>query len=178
MAGTWPSPGAPSSANATAAAPTPAPGTTSGASPTSAPNSSAGGTNAGTSGAIASGSAPAAAQTPPFDPSRARVEWAVTTTSGGATAADVRRALSRVSGAFSGCYQSALRAGGQRADGTATLRLSTDDEGNVIQANLSGFALSGVDTCIASAARVRIAGVDTGRAWAEVKLAFRAEPGE
>jgi hypothetical protein len=58
------------------------------------------------------------------------------------------------------------------------LHLLTDEVGNVIQASLSGFGLGAIEPCIAATARVRIAGVDTGRAWADVKLAFRAEPSE
>jgi serine/threonine-protein kinase len=113
-----------------------------------------------------------------FDPSRARVTWSVAATGGGATVNDVRRSLTRASGAWNTCYQNALRTAGQRVEGSATLHIATDEEGNVIQATVTGFALSGAETCIAASARVRIAGVDTGSAWADVKLAFRAEASE
>jgi hypothetical protein len=90
----------------------------------------------------------------------------------------VRRALARVSGAWSGCYQKALRAAGQRTEGAGTLRITTDDEGNVVQARLNGFGLAGVGACITASSNVHIEGVDTGSAWADVKLAFRVESTE
>ena len=114
----------------------------------------------------------------PFDPARGRVDWSVGATGGGATASEVRRALARVSGAWSGCYQNALRSAGQRMEGVGTLRITTDDDGNVVQARLSGFGLAGVGACIAASSNVHIDGVDTGSAWADVKLTFRVESTE
>lgn len=132
---------------------------------------------AGPEGAAAAvtAAAPAARR---FDPSRARVAWSVGPTGGGIAAGEVRRALARVSGRWDVCYQNALRMIGQRVDGSGVLHIATDDEGNVIQANVVGFTLSTVGPCIARAASVRVGGVDTGNAWADVKLAFRAEPPE
>jgi len=121
---------------------------------------------------------PAARPATPFDPSRAHVTWSVAAIGGGATAGGVRRSLSRVSGAWDACYQDALRMGGRRVDGSGVLHIATDEEGNVVQATVTGFALSSAQTCVANAARVRIAGVDTGSAWADVKLVFRAEAPE
>ena len=114
----------------------------------------------------------------PFDPARGRVDWSVGATGGGPTSREVRRALARVSSAWSGCYQSALRAAGQRAEGSGTLRITTDDDGNVVQARLSGFGLAGVGACIAASSNVHIDGADTGSAWADVKLTFRVESTE
>ena len=87
---------------------------------------------------------------------------------------EVQRALARVSSAWSVCYQTALKAAGQRVEGSGVLHLTTDDEGNVVQARLAGFALSNVGPCLSASANVRIRGVDTGTAWADINLAFRA----
>jgi len=197
-------PTSPSTSPATADAPRAAPASTSGAFIAAIPSGPAAGPSATTllplpaappgpdratpwSGqAPGSGPTPGTAPTPTptvppaaaFDPTRARVDWTVGATGGGATPAEVRRALARVSAAWVACYQSALRAGGQRADGSGTLHIATDEEGHVTQARLEGFSLQGLATCMSAATQVRIGGVDTGEAWADVRLAFRAEPSE
>jgi eukaryotic-like serine/threonine-protein kinase len=115
----------------------------------------------------------------PFDPSHARVNWSVAASGGGATAAEVRRALARVSSAWDVCYQNGLRSSGQLVEGPGVLHLRTDDDGRVVQASVVGFPLPSVGPCIAAAAaRARVVGVDTGSAWADLKLVFRGEPAE
>jgi eukaryotic-like serine/threonine-protein kinase len=132
---------------------------------------------------LASTTAPTLAASPavpprPFDPAEARVDWLVASTGGGATATEVRRALARSSRAWNACYQNAIRTGGQRVEGSGVLHITTDDDGNVVQANVMGFTLPNVGPCIAAAASVRVGGVDTGSAWADIRLTFRAEPSQ
>ncbi|MDP9000130.1 MAG: hypothetical protein M3O46_08470, partial [Myxococcota bacterium] len=110
----------------------------------------------------------------PFDPSHAHVDWSVTDTGGGATSAEVRRAFAHANGAWSACYRDSLRMSGQRVEGSGVLHVITDEIGNVVSAKLAGFSLPGVERCIASSSSVRIDGVDTGNAWADVRLVFRA----
>jgi hypothetical protein len=113
---------------------------------------------------------------PAFDSERARVSWSVAGAGGGATPAAVERALVRVSGTWTQCYRTALGLRGERVEGSGVLHLATDEAGNVIGARLRGFdAMPGVQSCIANAAHVRIDGVDTGAAWADVELSFRVE---
>jgi serine/threonine-protein kinase len=127
--------------------------------------------------------APAAAPTvaaapaaPAFDPSHAHVDWSVAGAGGGATPGAVQRAVSRVAGAWTQCYRSALVQRSQRIEGTGVLHMATDEAGNVVSAQVRGFdALPGVKSCIAGSARVRIDGVDTGDSWADIALSFRAE---
>jgi hypothetical protein len=76
--------------------------------------------------------------------------------------------------AITGCYRNALSAGAHD-EGNATLHLSLDDTGRVISASLSGSdALSKpLRTCIEAASRgLRVKGVDTGDASADVALRF------
>jgi hypothetical protein len=84
--------------------------------------------------------------------------------------------MSRVAGGWTQCYRSALIRRSERLEGTAVLHLTTDEAGNVVGAQVRGFdAMPGVKSCIAAGARVHIDGVDTGDAWADVQLNFRAE---
>jgi hypothetical protein len=88
----------------------------------------------------------------------------------------VQRALSRRAAAWTQCYKKGLERRNERLDGAAVMHLATDDTGNVVSVSVNGFdAMPAVKSCIAGAARVRIEGVDTGDAWADVQLTFRAE---
>ncbi|MGD0525506.1 MAG: protein kinase [Polyangiaceae bacterium] len=118
----------------------------------------------------------AAPAPPPFDPSHAHVDWSVAGAGGGATPGAVQRAVSRVAGAWTQCYRSALGQRSQRIEGSGVLHMATDEAGNVVSAQVRGIdALPGVKGCIAGSARVRIDGVDTGDSWADIALSFRAE---
>jgi hypothetical protein len=118
----------------------------------------------------------AAAAAAPFDASRARVDWSVTGAGGGATAGAVQRALSRRAGAWTECYRRGLERRNERIEGAASLHLTTDETGNVVGAHVNGFdAMPGVKGCVAAAAHVRVEGVDTGDAWADVQLTFKAD---
>jgi len=111
-----------------------------------------------------------------FDPSRAHVQWSVTGAGGGATTSAVQRALARKAGAWTQCYRSGLERRAERLEGTAVMHVVTDESGNVIGAHVNGFdQMPGVKNCIAAAAHVKIDGVDTGDAWADVQLVFAAE---
>jgi hypothetical protein len=88
----------------------------------------------------------------------------------------VQRALSRRAGGWTQCYRSDLARRNTRIEGSGTLHITTDESGNVVASSVRGFeAMPIVQSCIAGAARVRIDGVDTGDAWADVQLTFRAE---
>jgi serine/threonine-protein kinase len=120
--------------------------------------------------------APAAPAPPPFDPARAHVQWSVTGAGGGATTSAVQRALSRKAGAWTQCYRSGLERRAERIEGSAVLHVVTDESGNVVGAHVNGFdQMPGVKNCIASASRVKVDGVDTGDAWADVQLSFVPE---
>jgi hypothetical protein len=56
------------------------------------------------------------------------------------------------------------------------MHLTTDESGNVVGARINGFdTMPGVKSCIVGEAHVHIDNVDTGDAWADVQLSFRAE---
>jgi hypothetical protein len=104
------------------------------------------------------------------------VQWSVTGAGGGATANAVQRALSRKAGAWTQCYRNGLERRAERIEGTAVLHVVTDESGNVVGAHVNGFdQMPGVKSCIASASHVKIDGVDTGDAWADVQLVFAPE---
>ncbi len=107
-----------------------------------------------------------------FDPSRARVEWVVTSTGGGATPAAFRHSLARAAGEWTTCYRDALSRAGRLSSGAGTVRVTTDEEGNVVRAALDGFTLPGLGPCLDRATRVHVDGVDTGSAWAEIHATF------
>jgi hypothetical protein len=95
---------------------------------------------------------------------------------GGATPGAVQRALARRASGWTQCYRSGLERRNERLEGTALMHLTTDESGNVVGVRVNGFdAMPGVKNCVSGAARVRIEGVDTGDAWADVQLTFRAE---
>ncbi len=128
--------------------------------------------------AIASARAPdpsaTAATQPPFDPSTGRVVWSVSGAGGGATTTNVSRAIGRAAGAWTGCYQAGLRSRGARIEGTATLRLTCDEEGRVVGATMSGLDMPDVIACIKrSAIGTTVPNVDTGAAWATIALTFQ-----
>jgi serine/threonine protein kinase len=124
--------------------------------------------------------APPAAAPPPaaFDPSRARVDWAVTSTGGGATPAAFRHSLAHAAPGWTACYRAALSRAGHPSSGPATLRVTTDEEGNVVRAALDGFTLPGLASCLDGATRVHVDGADTGNAWAEIRTTFRLDESE
>ena len=120
--------------------------------------------------------APAAPAPAPFDPSHAHVQWSVSGAGGGATASAVQRAFSRKAGAWTQCYRNALERRAERIEGSAVLHVVTDESGNVVGAHLNGFdQMPGVKNCIANASHVKIDGVDTGDAWADMQLGFVPE---
>jgi hypothetical protein len=56
------------------------------------------------------------------------------------------------------------------------MHVVTDESGNVVGAHLNGFdQMPGVKNCIANASHVKVDGVDTGDAWADVQLSFLGE---
>jgi serine/threonine-protein kinase len=111
-----------------------------------------------------------------FDSGRARVDWSVVGTGGGATPGAVQRALARAAASWTQCYKSALDRRRERIEGGGVLHLVTDESGNVITARVDGIeGMPGIKPCIANAAHVRIEGVDTGDAWADVHLTLRAD---
>ncbi|MCL2450529.1 MAG: protein kinase, partial [Polyangiaceae bacterium] len=112
----------------------------------------------------------------PVDPARAHVEYTVATAGGGATVRAVQRALARARTRWTQCYRSALERAGQRVEDHAALHLVTDDTGNVVSVRVEGLeALPQVRQCIESESRVRVDGVDTGDAWADVRVVLRVE---
>ena len=131
--------------------------------------------------AAASAAAPAATPSiavlpPPFDPSRARVEFTVTNAAGGATIRAVQRALARATPHWNRCYRTTLERRGQTVDDQGSLHLTTDQTGNVVGARIDGVdALPHLKQCIAAAAHVHIDGVDTGEATADVRLVLRGD---
>jgi serine/threonine-protein kinase len=114
----------------------------------------------------------------PAAPSRAVVRrghlaWNVTAAGGGATTGTVARALARLGAAWQRCYDTGLTTPSATAEGSATMRLTCDDQGRVVGATVSGFDLGDVASCIrASTAGSRIPNADTGEAWASVALTF------
>jgi YD repeat-containing protein len=114
----------------------------------------------------------------PSAPSRAVVRrghlaWNVTAAGGGATTGTVARALARLGAAWQRCYDTGLTTSSATAEGSATMRLTCDDQGRVVGATVSGFDLGDVASCIrASTAGLRIPNADTGEAWASVALTF------
>ncbi len=84
--------------------------------------------------------------------------------------------MSRKAGAWTQCYRNRLERRAERIEGTAVLHVVTDEAGNVITTQVNGFdQMPGVKSCIANASHVKIDGVDTGDAWADVQLVFVAE---
>jgi serine/threonine-protein kinase len=144
--------------------------------PTGTATATASATATATATEAATGTAPATASGGGFDASHAHVDWSVTGAGGGATVGAVQRALSRRAGSWTQCYRSGLERRAERIEGRGTLRITTDEGGNVVGARVSGFdAMPGVKSCIATGSRVKIDGVDTGDAWADVQLLFRPE---
>jgi serine/threonine-protein kinase len=110
-------------------------------------------------------------EAPAFDPGAARVAIGGVSTTNGLTGSSVRSALGRAN--FTGCYQSALRALGAPASGSASLHLAIDDTGHITSATASMGFLPGARACVESAARsIRVSNVDTGDATADVALSF------
>ena len=119
--------------------------------------------------------APVAAAPPPFDPSKGRVVWSVAGAGGGATQGNVARALAHAGAAWQTCYQAGLRSRGARVEGSATLRLTCDDEGRVVGAAVSGTDMTDVASCIRGAALgATVPNADTGQAWATISLTLQA----
>jgi hypothetical protein len=125
--------------------------------------------------AVTTMSAPATASIPStrVDPGNGLVSWKVLGVAGGATAGDVGRAIDHVIGSWNECYQSGLRARSVNVEGSATLRLSCDDQGRVVGAMLSAFDMPDVEACIrARATGVTIPHANTGEASATIALRF------
>jgi hypothetical protein len=107
------------------------------------------------------------------DPGNGRVSWKILGAAGGATASDVGRAIDHLIDSWNECYQSGLRARSVNVEGSATLRLSCDDQGRVVGATLSAFDMPDVAACIrASSTGVAIPHADTGEASATIALRF------
>jgi hypothetical protein len=119
---------------------------------------------------------PTTSAPPPFDPSKARVDWGVGGVQG-TNAGSVRNAVARGAGQWSTCYQNALRAKGTRVDGGGSLSIHTDDTGRITSARVSGLgALPSLAGCIErSVMGLTIAGVDTGEASAVVQITLRPD---
>ena len=111
---------------------------------------------------------------PAVDPSKGRVAWNVSAASGGPSVGNVARALGRASGAWQRCYQAGLGARPAPVEGTATLRLTCDQQGRVVDVTFTGLDAPDVASCIRAASKgVTIPNADTGEAWASVALTFR-----
>jgi hypothetical protein len=110
---------------------------------------------------------------PPFNPDTAYVVVGLVNAQG-VRENGVRAALRQAN--LSGCYKSALRSLGRRAEGIATLSLSIDENGGVRGAVLTGASfLPSVRGCIQSSAygiHVVKSMVDPGGGTADVILQF------
>ena len=88
-------------------------------------------------------------------------------------ASSVNRTIGPLGARLTACYREALPGMTGPVDGSATLHVETDDEGVIIDARVDGALAAGTGRCIAATARgQRIANVDTGRARADIPLAF------
>jgi hypothetical protein len=127
--------------------------------------------------ALAPAPAPTAAATSDsFDPSRSRVDYAVTSAGGGATVRAVQRALARAQSRWTQCYRGALERRDKPVEDRGSMHLVTDEAGNVISAQIEGLdSMPRVKQCIVNASHVRVDGVDTGDAWADVRIVLRPE---
>jgi hypothetical protein len=77
--------------------------------------------------------------------------------------------------AINGCYKSALPSLSAPLEGSGTLHIETDDEGNITRAQVTGPVRGQAGSCIEGVVKgVTIRGVDTGAASADVPLEFRA----
>ncbi len=123
-------------------------------------------------------SAPDAQATPApsVDVRNAHVDWSVAAAGGGASSASVARALGRVGAIYTQCYRGALQRRNQRLEGRGSMRLATDDQGNVTSVRITGLeTMPHVKSCISAASHVRIEGIYESDAWAEVELILRPE---
>ncbi len=112
---------------------------------------------------------------PAFDPSGAHVTVGAVSNEQGALRRDILAAMSRVTRAMNSCYQSDLRAVMVPNSGAGMLHLETDESGVVVRSRVSAAFSPGVASCIERATNgIRIAGVDTGDASADVALTFDA----
>ena len=119
-------------------------------------------------------SPPAASE--PFDPERAHVDYTVTSAGGGATVRAVQRALQRAQPRWTQCYRGALQRRGASVEDRGSMHVVTDEIGNVLTVTIDGIdTMPHVKQCIQDASRVRVDGVDTGDAWADVRIVLRAE---
>jgi serine/threonine-protein kinase len=119
-------------------------------------------------------SPPAASE--PFDPERAHVDYTVTSAGGGATVRAVQRALLRAQPRWTQCYRGALERRGAAVEDRGSMHVVTDEIGNVLTVTIDGIdTMPRVKQCIQDASRVRVDGVDTGDAWADVRIVLRAE---
>lgn len=103
----------------------------------------------------------------------ARVEVGAATNVGGTTAAKVNRVIQPLAGRMTECYRGALPKMTGALEGPGVLRIETDEEGVIVHASLSGAVAA---PCVTATLTGRkIADVDTGRAHADVPLAFHAQ---
>jgi hypothetical protein len=100
------------------------------------------------------------------------VSVAGVSTTNGLPPSSVRGVLGH--GGFTRCYRDAIQAAGTAPGGTATLHLAIDETGHITGANAGGMGfLPGARACVEAAARgLRVPGVDTGEATADVELVF------
>jgi hypothetical protein len=124
--------------------------------------------------ATATATATATAAAPRFVVASARVDVGSATNTFGTTAMNVNRVIAPLSERMTACYRAALPQMAEPA-GTGTLHIETDEDGVVISARLAG-ASNGPAACISgTVVGRRLPNVDTGRARADIPLAFRAQ---
>ena len=91
------------------------------------------------------------------------------------TARYVNEAIGRMKPNVKRCYTGGLPTLAGALEGAGSLHIETDDSGTITAANVSGAVGGGVRTCIESTMRgVRVDGVATGAARADIPLDFKA----
>jgi serine/threonine-protein kinase len=124
--------------------------------------------------------APAAApeptpQAPRFALASARVEIGAAARTSGTTAASVGRAIAPLGDAMTRCYRTAIPQATGALDGVGNLHIDTDEEGVITGARATG-PIPDAARCIGRAAmRRKVPNVDTGRASADIPLAFKSQ---
>ena len=118
---------------------------------------------------------PAAPTAPAFDLAAATVVMGGATHLENITARYVNEAIGRMKPNVKRCYTGGLPTLAGALEGAGSLHIETDDSGTITAANVSGAVGGGVRTCIESTMRgVRVDGVDTGAARADIPLDFKA----
>jgi hypothetical protein len=112
---------------------------------------------------------------PAFDPTTASVRFGTPTAVQQTGSSSVSQALAHARGAATQCYRAALPSLSPPVEGTATLHIETDDSGTIVRASVTGAVRGAVAPCIEDAVRgLRVSGVDTGAASADIPLEFKA----